>query len=73
MSPMSQEVANFPETLPEFRRLRVAVVSAGLKQYDVAERLGISESHLSRLLSGRKTLTDEMASRIRLAITELAA
>lgn len=70
---MRQELANSSAELPEYRRLRVAVVAAGVKQYAVADRLGMSESHLSGLLSGRRALDAETAERIREAIQALAA
>lgn len=70
---MRQELAITPSDLPEYRRLRIAVVAAGVKQYAVADRLGISESHLSGLLSGRKTLDGQTAARIREAIKALTA
>jgi len=48
--------------------MRVAEVS----QDRVAQRVGINSGHLNRLLRGFRTLTPDMAERIRLAVEELA-
>ena len=40
------------KTVPPERRLAVAIAATGLKQRDIADEVGISESLLSRLISG---------------------
>jgi plasmid maintenance system antidote protein VapI len=52
--------------------LRRAMRVAELPQDLVAQRVGINGGHLNRLLRGFRTLTPEMAERIRLAVEELA-
>lgn len=58
---------------PDPADLRVEIARTGIVQYRVAQKVGVSEGQLSRLLTGRKPLTAEMAERIRAAILELAA
>lgn len=53
--------------------LRVRLAAAGLKQYTLAQRLGMAESVLSRILTGRKTADADTLARIGAAIDELAA
>lgn len=53
--------------------LRVEIARTGVRQGVVAAAVGISEGHLSHLLSGRKPLTDDLADRIATAIAEAAA
>jgi plasmid maintenance system antidote protein VapI len=61
------------QSQPDPADLRVEIARAGILQYLVAQRIGVSEGQLSRLLTGRKPLTEEMAGRIRDAIAALAA
>lgn len=58
---------------PDPADLRVEIARKAVVQYRVAQKIGVSEGQLSRLLTGRKALTIEMAERIRAAIAELAA
>jgi transcriptional regulator with XRE-family HTH domain len=44
--------------------VRGAIQGAGLKQKFIAERLGVSEKHLSQMLTGRAVLTLDWAERI---------
>jgi hypothetical protein len=53
--------------------LRVEIARAGIKQYIVARRLGISDTKLSGYLTGRLLLTEDIAKDIRRAIAEAAA
>jgi plasmid maintenance system antidote protein VapI len=53
--------------------LRVEIARTGVRQGDIADAVGVSEGHLSHLLAGRKTLTDEMADKIAAAIAEAVA
>jgi len=71
--PMQQEVVSEDHAAPDPSDLRVEIARKGVRQFAVAQRLGISEGQLSRLLTGRKPLTDEIAARIRVAIAEVAA
>lgn len=50
--------------------IRVALITKGIKQYQLAERLGIFDTALSRKL--RKELSDGEKSRIMAIIDELA-
>lgn len=61
------------ESQPDPADLRVEIARKNIVQYHIAQRVGVSEGQLSRLLTGRKPLTHEMAERIRAAIAELAA
>ena len=54
--------------MPTHTALRIAIVAAGIRQYAIADRLGLSDGQLSKILSGRKPLTDELAQGIREAI-----
>jgi plasmid maintenance system antidote protein VapI len=51
--------------------LRVEIARTGVRQGDIASEVGISEGHLSHLLAGRKTLSDDLADRIAVAIAKL--
>lgn len=53
--------------------LRMEIARTGVRQFLIAKRLGISEGHLSRILSGRKALTDDVVAQIQAAIVELSA
>jgi transcriptional regulator with XRE-family HTH domain len=72
---MQQEVVSLAGTnpAPDPADLRVAIARTGVRQFVIAQKIGISEGQLSRLLTGRKPLTEEIAERIRLAIAEAAA
>ncbi len=59
--------------LPLHLALKVERTAAGIRQFEVAQQLGISESHLSRIESGRKPVTDELAGRIRAILRRTAA
>ncbi|MDX3520748.1 helix-turn-helix transcriptional regulator [Streptomyces scabiei] len=54
------------ETLTDELRekTRAAIRASGIKQIWIADRLGISEKHLSQMLTGRVTLTLDWAQRI---------
>jgi plasmid maintenance system antidote protein VapI len=67
---MQQEVVS---QTPDPADLRVEIARTGVRQFLVAQKIGVSEGQLSRLLTGRKPLTDDIAGRIRAAIAELAA
>lgn len=72
--PMKQEVvSSVPDSTPDPAELRVEIARKGIRQYLVAQRVGVSEGQLSRILTGRKPLTEELAKRIRQAIVEVAA
>lgn len=45
-------------------QVKAAVKASGLKQVWIAERLGVSEKHLSQLLTGRVVMSLEWAERI---------
>lgn len=72
---MAQEIVSLPETnpAPDPAELRVEIARRGVRQFAIAQRLGMSEGQLSRILTGRKPLTEELSERIRLAIAEVAA
>lgn len=75
---MQQELASTSHEvdtsgLPIHVALKVEITTAGIRQFAVAERIGMSEGQLSKLLGGRRPIDDEMAIRIRRAIKELAA
>lgn len=59
--------------LDQLAAMRAAIAAHSLVQFEIADRLGISEGHLSLLLKGRKRLSDDLAKRIRQVIQELAA
>lgn len=69
---MQQELVSQTPTI-EPLELRVRIATTRVYQYAVAERVGMSESHLSRILSGRKVADAETLARIAAAIDELAA
>lgn len=73
--PMAQELVTtaVPEPSPDPADLRVEIARTGVRQYLVAEKVGVSEGQLSRLLTGRKPLSAELAARIKSAIAEVAA
>ena len=71
---MTQEVVSSDLNVgPDPADLRVEIARTGVRQYLVADLVGVSEGQLSRILSGRKPLTEELAERIRTAIAEVAA
>lgn len=47
--------------------LRLCLTRAGLRQIDAAQKLGLSQKHLSRMLNGRVPLPPHWAERIALA------
>lgn len=61
------------ESAPDPAELRAEIARAKVRQYRIADEVGISESHLSGLLGGRKTLTHALADAIRQAIEKVAA
>ena len=52
--------------------LRGQIATQGLKQYQVAQRAGIGETILSKILNERRPLAPETADRLTAAIRELA-
>ena len=50
--------------------IKIARLKAGVKQYDLAARLGIRAPALSEMESDRRPLSPEMAARIREALDE---
>jgi transcriptional regulator with XRE-family HTH domain len=60
-------------SLPRHVALRVAIQVAGLRQYKVAQRAGISANLLSAILIGQRPLDDVMERRIRDAIDQESA
>ena len=54
--------------VPEGTALQVSIKLSGIKQWEIAQRVGISDSHLSRVLSGQRPLDDILAKKIRDAI-----
>ncbi len=50
--------------------LRIARLRAGLKQYEMAARLGISSTQLCEIEMGRKTLSPELANEMARIISE---
>lgn len=61
------------DELPPHVALRVRIAAADLRQYDVAQKAGLTETALSKILSGRKVVDGETFGRIGAAIDELAA
>ena len=61
------------EALPIGRRLKVERVVAGVSLSAIAQAVGVSIGHLSRIESGQRTASDELVSRIRAALAERAA
>lgn len=53
--------------------LRMRIAETGIRQYLVADRLGISDGHLSKILTGRKTVDAELLARIGHAVEDVAA
>lgn len=53
--------------------LKLARIRAGIRQYELAVRLGIAAARLSEIEAGRRILTQEMAERIKRAINEAAS
>lgn len=56
--------------LPEHTTLRIAIQLSGLRQFVIAQRVGLSEGQLSKVLSGRRPLDPDLAARIRAAIAQ---
>jgi transcriptional regulator with XRE-family HTH domain len=54
--------------LPIGRALKVERVAAGVSSTAIAEAIGISIGHLSRIEKGERTASDELVLRIREAI-----
>jgi plasmid maintenance system antidote protein VapI len=68
---MTQDIVIATTSDPSPEDLRVEIARTRVRQVDIAQRVGVSEGQLSRLLSGRKPLTNEMAVAIRDAIAAL--
>lgn len=51
--------------------LQVAIFNAALTQREIAQELGITESYLSRIVSGKRAVGDAMRERITAAIERL--
>ncbi len=49
--------------------IKIARIRAGVRAYELAQRLGLSESALSRIETGRKQPSPELAARIAEALT----
>jgi predicted XRE-type DNA-binding protein len=49
--------------------LKIEMLKSGVKQYQVANKIGITETHLSRLF--HRELTDEYKEKVMAAIKEL--
>jgi transcriptional regulator with XRE-family HTH domain len=49
------------------------IAETGIRQYLVADRVGVSDGHLSKILTGRKTVDDAMLALIAQAIEAVAA
>jgi transcriptional regulator with XRE-family HTH domain len=58
--------------LPIGRALKVERVAAGATSTAIAEAVGISIGHLSRIEKGERTASDKLVERIRAAIQSLA-
>lgn len=71
---MQQELVTTADTTatPPHVALRVRIATLGVKQYLIAERVGMSESVLSRILSGRKAADEDTVARINTAIDDIA-
>jgi len=52
---------------------KIARLRAGLRAYEVARRVGLSESALSRIETGRRQASPEEAARIAEALSATAA
>ncbi len=59
--------------LPRHVALKAAIAAAGVRQFAIAQKLGIPEARLSLMLTGRRPISDDDASRISAAIDALAA
>jgi transcriptional regulator with XRE-family HTH domain len=59
--------------LPIGRALKVERVAAGVTSTAIAEAVGISIGHLSRIEKGERTASDELVGKIRQAIQSQAA
>jgi len=53
--------------------LRMRIAETGIRQFLVAQRLGISDGHLSNILRGSRTADDALLGRIAVAIEDVAA
>lgn len=72
--PMGQEIVSGVQAQePAHVALRVEIARTGVRQFVVAQKVGISEGQLSRLLRGLKPLSPELEAQIRAAIVEVAA
>ena len=56
--------------MSEGLEIKIARLKAGLKQYDLAARLGIRAPALSEMESDRRPIPPEVAARIRDALDE---
>lgn len=70
---MRQELAGRTTELPPGTALKIARITAGVKLYVLAHRLGITESALSRMETGKKPIPDGFAERYRAALFEAVA
>lgn len=59
--------------VPPYTALRIEILTSGLRQYTIADRVGIDDGHLSKILSGRKPLTEDLEKKIRAAIAQGSA
>jgi ParB-like chromosome segregation protein Spo0J len=59
--------------LPAHTVLGLQIDAAGIHRYVIAQRLGLSEGQLSKILNGRRPLDDLLIQRIRDAIAQGAA
>jgi len=57
---------------PKLLNLKVLMLRCGVKQADVAVRMGVSSGYLSDLLSGRKPVANYLIREIRKVVRELA-
>jgi transcriptional regulator with XRE-family HTH domain len=58
--------------VPVGTALKLERIAAGIRQFDLADRLGMDVTVLSRIESGRRPVDDELADRIRIAIAASA-
>jgi transcriptional regulator with XRE-family HTH domain len=49
--------------------IKIARIRAGVRAYELAQRLGLSESALSRIETGRKEPSQELVARINDALS----
>ena len=66
---LSKAIALYKENRQRAKTARLemalsTVKKSGLKQHEVAERIGCSPEHLNTVLRGKNTLTDELYNKI---------